>query len=191
MRSVASDERAGGCASAASAAPAGGRPRACPRSRRSTRTSASDGGGRDRGSALPERLTRLARRRSAARPTSTATATCRLELQTTCARELRDEIRPRSRPGLRRAASSTSCPILDVADRARVDAEVGDRLGAERLDEIDARVDRRQVRPLGRRMDELAAQSGDDRAAVVAAYPRDTPRAPGPGPRTSFRRARC
>src|SRR5581483_5305079 len=54
---------------------------------------------------------------------------------------------------------------------ARVDVEVRHRLRAERLDELDLRADRRQVRPGVRGEDGLAADADDERAARIALDP--------------------
>src|SRR5690349_15344188 len=68
------------------------------------------------------------------------------ELQVDVRRERRHEVRPRADDGLLALAGQLlllGCLLgLDVP---RVDVEVRHRLAAERLDEIDARVDLRQV----------------------------------------------
>src|SRR5712691_10648645 len=87
-------------------------------------------------------------------------------------RELRDEIRPRCDNALLARRHLVQLLVLALADRERVDLEIDDRLSAERLDKVDLTFDRGQVGPLRRRMEVLAAHTGDDLAAVVAAQPR-------------------
>ena len=66
--------------------------------------------------------------------------------------------------------SSTASPDVrgNRADRAHVDPEERDRLGAERLEELEPRRDAVELGPLCGRMEVLAADPHRDRAAVVA-----------------------
>ncbi len=146
MRSVASDESAPGCASAASAAPDGGPAALVPAEPAVARTAASTATAKA-AVALAERLTRV--RVEEVQPADVdGDGNVRLEAEHDVRRELRDEVRPRTDRALGDALLDLLAD-LHVADRPCLDPEVGDRLGAERLDEIDARVERRQVRPLG------------------------------------------
>src|SRR6476646_197135 len=94
------------------------------------------------------------------------------ELQVDVRRERGDEIRARAHDGLLALARELLLlGRLLRLDVARVDMEVGHRLAAERLDQIDPSVDLRQVVPPLRRMEVAGAQAHDHVAAVVLAEP--------------------
>ena len=96
---------------------------------------------------LAERRTRLPRRRSAGSSCRPRSATLVAEPQLDVRRERRDEVRARADDArlVRRLASSLLDRDRLALDLAGVDLEVRHRLAAERLDELDARVDLRQV----------------------------------------------
>src|SRR5512146_947421 len=60
-------------------------------------------------------------------------------------RELRDQVGPRGDDALLAGRLLAHVLVLALADREGVDPEVDDRLAAERLHQLDARRDRRQL----------------------------------------------
>src|SRR5262245_51326933 len=89
-----------------------------------------------------------------------------VNLQLCVRRELRDEVGPLRDDALADGLDLVLLFLLSLTDDVRVDAEVDDRLAAERLHELDACIERRQLRTLVCRMQELRAQADDDGAAV-------------------------
>ena len=75
-------------------------------------------------------------------------------------RVLRDEVRPGpDDPALADRLLLLLQVLLPLTDDVRVDLEVDDRLAAQRLDQLDLGVDRRQFGPLGRWVEILAPNS--------------------------------
>ncbi len=81
-------------------------------------------------------------------------------------REVRDEVRARATTAL--VAFLRQLRLLGALGThlLRVDVEVRHQAGAERLDELDAPVERRELRPRGRGMDVLGPDADDDLASV-------------------------
>jgi hypothetical protein len=91
-------------------------------------------------------------------------------------RELRDEVRPRASDDRRfLVLVRRRRGIRGERVRVRIDPEVRDRAAAERLDELDAASQLRQVRSLGRGVVVARANAHDDGAAVLRPQPPTPP----------------
>src|SRR6266545_6531334 len=120
-------------------------------------------------SALAERLTRLGVEEVHARDVDCDRDDL-LDLKLDVGRVLGDEVRPRRDHALvARRLLFLFFVLLAFAHHVGVDVEVHDRLAAERLDELDLGLERRQVGTLGRGVEVLAAHAGDHRPSAVAA----------------------
>src|SRR6266511_1814063 len=168
MRCDASDPYVGGCWSAASAAPVGGAEPVPPALETTTATSASA-----TPAALPKRRTGVGIEQVDLRDVDRHLDVVRkMKLRGLSGRQRRDEVRAGRGHALRMRLLFLLGLLGELA-RAhddRVDLEVRHRVRPERLDELEARRERREVRSIRGEVDVVAAHAEDDIATGVTAH---------------------